>query len=153
MTVVAVDSPLLQMTRTTPTDYWNDSCAIEELTYAVERGGTGATSNPIIVGEVMNKEAERWVPRVREIAAEHPAWSEVEITWALIEEMGVNGARILAPVFEREDGRTGRLSLQTNPANYRDPERMAEQGIRFSKLAPYIAVKFPSTAAGLVAIE
>lgn len=153
MTIVAVDSPLLQMTRTTPTDYWNDSCAIEELTYAVERGGTGATSNPVIVGEVMKKEAARWVPRVREIAAEHPSWSEVEITWALIEEMGVNGARVLAPVFEREDGRKGRLSLQTNPANYRDAERMAEQGIRFSKLAPNIQVKFPTTAAGLVAIE
>ncbi len=26
MTVVAMDSPLLQMTRTTRTDYWNDSC-------------------------------------------------------------------------------------------------------------------------------
>lgn len=153
MTVVAVDSPLLQMTRTTPTDYWNDSCALEELGYAVERGATGATSNPVIVGEVMKKEKGRWVPRVREIAEENPTWSEVEITWALIEEMGIGGAAILAPVFDREDGRKGRLSLQTNPANHRDPERMAEQGIRFSKLAPNIQVKFPTTAAGLTALE
>jgi transaldolase len=153
MTAIAVDSPLLRMTRSTPTDYWNDSCAVEEVAYAVERGGTGATSNPVIVGEVMKKESERWLPRVREIATEHPAWSEVEITWALIEEMGVNGAGILAPVFEREDGRKGRLSLQTNPANYRDAERMTEQAIRFSGLAPNIQVKFPTTAAGLAALE
>jgi len=153
MTAIALDSPLLQMTRATATDYWNDSCAVEELVYAVERGATGATSNPVIVGEVMKKEKTRWVPRVREIAAEHPTWSEVEITWALIEEMGISGAGILAPVFEREDGRKGRLSLQTNPANYRDPERMAEQGVRFSKLAPNIQVKFPTTAAGLAALE
>jgi transaldolase len=126
---------------------------VDELEYAVERGATGATSNPVIVGEVMKKEKARWVPRVRKIAAEHPAWSEVEITWALIEEMGVSGAAILAPVFEREDRRKGRLSLQTNPANYRDPERMAEQGVRFSQLAPNIQVKFPTTAAGLVALE
>lgn len=153
MTVVALDSPLLRMTRTTATDYWNDSCAVEELAYAVERGATGATSNPVIVGEVMKKEKTRWVPRVREMAEEHPAWSEVELTWGLIEEMGVGGAEILAPVFEREGRRKGRLSLQTNPANYRDAERMAEQGIRFSTLAPNIQVKFPTTAAGLVAIE
>ena len=153
MTVVAMESPLLQMTRATLTDYWNDSCAVDELAYAIERGATGATSNPVIVGEVMKKEKARWVPRVREIAGEHPAWSEVEITWALIEEMGVGGAELLSPVFEREDGRKGRLSLQTNPANYRDAERMAEQGIRFSTLAPNIQVKFPTTAAGLVAIE
>jgi transaldolase len=153
MTAIALQSPLLEMTRATPTDYWNDSCAVEELSYAVERGATGATSNPVIVGEVMKKEKTHWVPRVREIAAEHPSWSEVEITWALIEEMGISGAAILGPVFEREDGRKGRLSLQTNPANYRDPARMAEQGVRFSQLAPNIQVKFPTTAAGLAALE
>ena len=107
----------------------------------------------MIVGEVMKKEQAHWVPRVREIAAEHPTWSEVEITWSLIEEMGVRGAGILAPVFEREDGRKGRLSLQTNPANYRDPVRMTEQGVHFATLAPNIQVKFPTTAAGLEAIE
>ena len=153
MSMTAIDSPLLRMVESTPTDYWNDSCAVAELEYAVERGATGATSNPVIVGEVMKKEKDHWVPRVREIAAEHPTWSEVEITWALIEEMGARGAGILAPVFERHDGTKGRLSLQTNPANYRDSERMVEQALHFSTLAPNIQVKFPVTAAGLVGLE
>ena len=153
MSVIASASPLARMVETTPTDFWNDSCAVDDLVYAVERGGTGATSNPVIVGEVMKKEKGHWEPRVRAIAADHPTWSEVEITWALIEEMGVRGAAILAPVFEREDGRKGRLSLQTNPANYRDPARMTEQAVHFSTLAPNVQVKFPTTAAGLVAVE
>jgi len=153
MTITALESPLLQMVETTATDYWNDSCAVSELEYAVERGATGATSNPVIVGEVMKKEKDHWVLRVRELAAENPTWSEVEITWALIEEMGVRGAGILAPVFERHSGRKGRLSLQTNPANYRDPARMVEQSQHFTSLAPNIQVKFPCTAAGIAAIE
>jgi transaldolase len=153
MTMIATASPLARMVETTPTDYWNDSCAVDDLAYAVERGGTGATSNPVIVGEVMKKEKAHWEPRVRRIAAEHPTWSEVEITWALIEEMGIRGAAILAPVFEREDRRKGRLSLQTNPALYRDPVRMTEQAAHFATLAPNVQVKFPTTAAGLVAIE
>ncbi len=153
MTLIEVESPLQRMVEGTATDYWNDSCAVAELEYAIERGATGATSNPSIVGEVMKKEKDHWVPRVREIAAEHPHWSEVEITWSLIEEMGVRGAGILAPVFEREDGRKGRLSLQTNPANYRDPARMTEQAVHFSTLAPNLQVKFPSTAAGLEGLE
>lgn len=151
--IVTVDSPLSQMVQTTPTDFWNDSCAVAELAYAVERGGTGATSNPVIVGEVMKKEKDHWAPRVREMAAQNPTWSEVELTWALIEEMGVRGAAILNPVFEASGGMKGRLSLQTNPANYRDPARMAEQAIHFSALAPNIQVKFPCTAAGLQAVE
>jgi transaldolase len=40
----------------TPTDFWNDSCAVAELAYAVERGGTGATSNPVIVVEVHDRD-------------------------------------------------------------------------------------------------
>jgi len=153
MSMTAVDSPLARMVEHTATDYWNDSCAIAELEYAIARGATGATSNPVIVGDVMKKERDRWVPRIRELAAENPAWSEVEVTWALIEEMGRGGAALLRPVFDAHGGRKGRLSLQTNPANYRDPGRMLEQALHFATLAPNIQVKFPTTAAGLTAIE
>src|SRR5574340_1848509 len=89
MVLTALDSPLLRMMQETPTQYWNDSCAVAELAYAVERGATGATSNPSIVLEVLNKEKEPWVPRVHELAAANPTWSEVELTWALVEEMAV----------------------------------------------------------------
>lgn len=153
MTMIALDSPLLRMTEQTPTQYWNDSCAVDELNYAVERGATGATSNPSIVLEVMKKEQAHWVPRVHEFAAANPRWTEVELTWAIIEEMAARGAAILQPVFDRADGRVGRLSVQTNPANHRDPARMVEQAARFDALAPNIQVKFPVTASGLVAIE
>ncbi len=153
MTLNAADSPLQRMVESTPTDWWNDSCATADLEYAIARGATGATSNPVIVGEVMRREKEHWVPRVRELAAANPTWSEVEVTWALIEEMAVRGAGLLAPVFERTERRKGRLSLQTNPANYRDPVRMVDQAVHFATLAPNIQVKFPTTAAGLVALE
>ena len=43
--------------------------------------------------------------------------------------------------------------MQTNPANHRNADRMVEQGVHFSSLAPNIQVKFPVTAAGLEAIE
>ena len=153
MTMTALDSPLLRMVQETPTQYWNDSCAVEELAYAVERGATGATSNPSIVLEVLKKDRAHWVPRVHALAAGNPTWTEVELTWAIIEEMAARGAAVLQPVFDRVGGRHGRLSVQTNPANHRDPARMVEQGVRFAGLAPNIQVKFPVTASGLVAIE
>jgi transaldolase len=61
-------SPLFEMAETTPTDYWNDSCAIDELTYAIANGAVGATSNPTIVGEVLVKEMDDWRPRIVELA-------------------------------------------------------------------------------------
>jgi len=146
-------SPLARMVRDTPTDYWNDSCAIGELEYAVARGATGATSNPSIVLEVLRKELDRWRPRIRQIAAEDPTCTEVEITWRVIEEMAVGGAKVLEPVHRAHGGRGGRLSLQTNPANYPNVDRMLEQGLRFDRLAPNMQVKFPATAAGITALE
>ena len=141
------------MARTTPTEYWNDSCSVAELEYAIANGAVGATSNPTIVGEVLKKELELWRPKVQAIRAERPTATDVEITWQVIEEMAVRGAAVLEPIFDREGGRTGRLSIQTNPTFHRDAQRMLEQGRRFSELAPNMQVKFPATSAGLLAIE
>ena len=150
---VVTEAPLATMARTTPTEYWNDSCSVAELEYAIANGAVGATSNPTIVGEVLKQELDVWRPRIRAIRAEQPTATDLEITWQVIEEMAVRGAALLGPIFARESGRKGRLSIQTNPTFHRDAERMLEQGRRFSGLAPNMQVKFPVTSAGLVAIE
>ena len=41
MTVTAYKSPLHETVSTTPTDVWNDSCSVEEVTYAIEHGAVG----------------------------------------------------------------------------------------------------------------
>ena len=147
------DAPLAIMARTTPTEYWNDSCAVAELEYAIARGAVGATSNPTIVGEVLKKEAEYWRPRVQQIGQERATASDVDVTWQVVEEMAARGAALLEPIYMREHGRKGRLSIQTDPTLYRDPDRMLDQGRRFDSLAPNMQVKFPATSAGLAAIE
>jgi transaldolase len=146
-------SPLHQTVSTTPTDFWNDSCSVEELTYAIEHGAVGATTNPTIVGQVLKKEMHLWDKRIHQMIAENPSWSEVEITWRLIEGMAIKGAGLLKPVFDRENGKKGRLSIQTNPANYRNAPAMADQAEYFNTLAPNMQVKLPVTSAGLQAIE
>ncbi len=147
-----VDAPgqgPLWETAATATDYWNDSCSIEELSYAIERGAVGATSNPTIVGDVLKKEMHLWRDRIGEIIAENPTATEDEVAWRLIEEMAVRASELLMPVFEREQGRKGRLSIQTNPKFYRDSARLTEQGLRFASLAPNMQIKIPATAAGI----
>jgi transaldolase len=146
-------SPLLQTVTTTPTDYWNDSCAIEELTYGVSHGAVGATTNPQIVVMVLKKEGHLWHERIGQIIAQNPTWSEIEITWRLVEEMAVRGARLLEPTYDRYRGKKGRLSIQTNPQNYRNAGAIAQQAIHFNTLAPNMQVKAPVTAAGVRAIE
>jgi len=110
-----IDCPMLRTATDHPTDYWNDSCAVDELEYAVARGATGATSNPSIVLEVLRGDRAHWTDRIRELARGKPDWTETDLTWTVVEEMAVRGAQVLLPVFEREHGRKGRLSLQILP--------------------------------------
>ena len=146
-------TPLQRTASEFPTDYWNDSCSVAELTYAIENGAVGATSNPTIVGTVMRQEYDFWAPRVVEVAAEHPDWTDQQVTWQIIEEMAVRSLALLEPIYHRESGRKGRLSIQTNPTFARTTERMIEQARHFDTLAPNVQVKFPTTSAGLAAIE
>lgn len=143
----------LAITASTATDYWNDSCSIEELTYAIDNGAVGATSNPSIVLEVLKKEMPLWRERIHQIISENPSWAEDQIAWLLIEEIAVKGAELLMPVFEREQGRKGRLSIQTNPTFYRNANAILAQAIHFNQLAPNMQVKIPVTQAGIKAIE
>ncbi|HLJ49305.1 MAG TPA: transaldolase family protein [Bryobacteraceae bacterium] len=146
-------TPLHRTVTTTVTDYWNDSCSIQELTYAIANGAVGATTNPTIVLGVLKKELPAWRGRILELIAENPTASETDLAWKLIEEMGVKGAELLLPIFERENGRKGRLSMQTNPTFYRNSKAIIDQALHFSKLAPNIQVKIPATHAGIAAIE
>ena len=153
MQIKAYKSTLHEMTQTTPTLLWNDSCSIEELTYSIGHGAVGATCNPVIVCTVLKQEWDIWKERIPQIIRENPIATEDEIAWKLIEEMSIKAAALLEPVFDREKGKNGRLSIQTDPRLYRDAKRIVAQAEHFSNLAPNMIVKIPVTNAGIVAIE
>jgi len=146
-------SPLYRTVHGTATDVWNDSCSTRELEYALANGAVGATTNPAIVLAVLRTEFDSWKGTLRQLIADNPTANEEAIAWKLIEAVGLRGAEMLLPVFEREKGLKGRLSMQTNPVNYMDTAKLVEQAVHFSGLARNIQVKIPVTAAGIVAIE
>src|SRR2546428_5740616 len=149
----AYKSPLQQMTQTTPTCLWNDSASIAELTDSISNGAVGATCNPVIALSALKDEMGTWKRRIAELIREMPSATEDQIGWKLIEELSVRAAELLRPAFEKHRGRNGRLSIQTDPRNFRSSEAILEQTVRFSKLAPNMIVKIPATRAGIPAIE
>jgi transaldolase len=151
--IALADTPLGRTVATTPTDIWNDSCAVDELEYAISFGAVGATANPVIVHDVWKHDPNLWRDRVRALAAEHPEWTEVDLAWTIVEEMSVRAAPLLLPTWEEHHGRKGRLSIQTNPINFRTADAMLAQGVRFDSLAPNVIVKFPATKVGIGVME
>jgi transaldolase len=108
-------SPLHEMATTTLTDFWNDSCSIAEIKYAVEYGAVGATTNPVIVKEVLKKEMESYRGRIIELIRNMPTASEDDIAWTINEEMAVAGAKLLAPVYEASNGQKGEFPSRPTP--------------------------------------
>ena len=150
---VTFKSPLHEMTQTTPTCLWNDSAALEELRYSLEHGCVGATCNPVIVLDVLKQEMQLWRERIVRLIRERATASEREIAWALVEEIYATRAGLLKKIFIEQNGKNGRLSIQTDPILYRDTQALSEQALRFSSLAPNMIVKIPATTAGIAAFE
>ena len=147
-------SVLHRMTQTTPTVLWNDTCSIAELSSSIETNGTvGATCNPVIVLGVLKKEMHLWKDRIPALIREMPSATDDQVAWRLVEEMSIKAAGLLKPIFDREKGRNGRLSIQTDPRYFRNARAIVEQAVHFSGLAPNMIVKIPVTQAGVEAIE
>lgn len=147
------DSPLRTMTGRTATALWNDSADPKELGTAIGWGAVGATCNPVIALAVIRADLPRWTARIEELAGEMPTATESEIGWKVVEEVSLEAARLLEPIFAAHGGRNGRLSMQTDPRLHRDARALADQAERFASLAENIIVKIPATRSGVEAIE
>ncbi|SFE58292.1 transaldolase family protein [Blastococcus tunisiensis] len=145
--------PLLRMTQETPTRLWNDSATPAELSAAIGWGAVGATCNPVIALAALTSDLPRWRQRIRGYADEHPTASESEIGWAMVKELSVEAADLLAGAFTEHRGRNGRLSVQTDPRLYRDGAALVAQAVEFDALAPNVIVKIPATEVGIGAME
>lgn len=146
-------SPLHTMTLTSPTEFWNDSCSVADLEYAIANGAVGGTSNPTIVGSVLKKEIDIWRPEIVSLIEGNPSATEDEIAWMIMEKITVNAAKQLMPIFNESNGRNGRLSIQTNAKYYRNAEAIVQQAVYFDSLYPNNNIKLPVTQAGVEAIE
>jgi len=146
-------SPFLYMKENSPTVLWNDSADPKELTDALSWGVVGATCNPIIALTALKADKDYWTGQIKNYAASHPIASEDEIGWAMVKELSINAAKLLEGEFEKYNGRNGRLSIQTDPRNYRNGQALAAQAVEFSQLAKNIIVKIPVTTEAIAAFE
>ena len=102
---------------------------------------------------MLKKEMALWKDRTRALIEANPPATESEIGWQLVREISAKAAALLYPTFQAHGGRNGRLSIQTDPRFYRDPQAIVSQAEEFSQIAPNMIVKIPVTGAGIPAIE
>ncbi len=153
MSEISLSQSKMQIMSGLGADWWNDSCATDELSHAVQEGAVGATSNPVIVSAAVKSQEDLWLPVLDKIIRDNPSDTEDDIAWKLIATIGKEAAKLLYPVYERTNGEKGYLSMQVNPKFYPDKDLMVNQAKYLSSLAPNIAIKAPATQTGIAAIE
>jgi transaldolase len=154
---MAVLTPL-QSLIATGTKLWLDSVDPQEVATNREWGATGATSNPIIVADIIKKGGfdERIAALVRQGLADD------DIAWHLTDQLVRQAQEVFLPSWTQARGNDGYVSFELDPL-LEDASctlSLEEKKRRYIELGKHWAeghrnrmIKVPATPGGLAAIE
>ncbi len=138
------------LTEDTPTRWWHDSAIPDEIESAVRNGALGVTTNPVLTYKTLQARPEYWKKLVEAIPASVAHERRAE---ACLEAVATRAAGMVEPIFRATHGLHGYAFGQLDPTKATDALCMLEMARRVSRWAPNVAVKLPSTAAGIEVLE
>ncbi|MDG1897773.1 MAG: transaldolase family protein [Fuerstiella sp.] len=138
------------------TKLWLDSIDPDLITENKQLGATGATSNPIIIANLLK--TGRFDDVIDELIAE--GLSADEIAWALTDRLVRSAQQEFLSVWEATSGNDGYVSFELDPlledqklTHGQRVERYIELGKEWSQGHRNRMVKVPATPAGLDSLE
>lgn len=141
----------------TGTKLWLDSIDPELIEASIASGVTGATSNPIIVADLIK--SGRFDQSIAKLIQQN--LDDETIAWKVTDELVSNAERAFLPIFERTEGDDGYVSFELDPLledaeqprNHSERvETYVELGRKWSAGHPNRMIKVPATPAGLDAL-
>ncbi len=119
-----------------------------------DEGLRGVTSNPTIFEKAIAA-GDAYDAQLRGLLAQTPGMSTPELVRELMVQDIRMAADVLAPVYEREDGSDGFVSVEVTPSKARDTRATIEEVRQLRALVDRknVMVKIPATREGLPAIE
>jgi transaldolase len=140
------------------TKLWLDSVDPDEVVRNRSWGASGATSNPIIVADLI--ETGRYDEQMARLIRE--GLSDDDLAWRLTDQLVRHAQEAFLPVWEETRGDNGYVSFELDPL-LEDPERripLEERTRRYTALAKQWSaghrnrmIKIPNTAGGVAALE
>ncbi|MHB1422245.1 MAG: transaldolase family protein [Gemmataceae bacterium] len=140
------------------TKLWLDSVDPEEVKANRAFGASGATSNPIIISELI--ETGRFDDLMMKLIRE--GHDDEELAWSLTDHLVREAQQVFLPVWENTKGDDGYVSFELDPLLEDRSNRMSvgertaryvELGKKWSKGHKNRMIKVPATPAGLGAVE
>ncbi|WP_166651003.1 transaldolase family protein [Pseudomonas sp. LP_7_YM] len=113
-------------------------------------GFSGATTNPRLIAEAVLKNPQVWS---RYIDGLPVCLSAEDKAGQVYDQMIVEGARVLLPLWISSEGRHGWFCAQIEGGETMGEESLIARGLELARLAPNIMVKVPGSEPGYRAIE
>jgi transaldolase len=148
----------LQSLIATGTKLWLDSVDPEEVKANRAFGATGATSNPIIIADLIK--TGRFDDWLRQLIRE--GHSDESLAWQLTDHLVREAQQVFLPVWEETKGDDGYVSFELDPliddassrlSHQERKARYLELGKKWSQGHKNRMIKVPATPAGLSALE
>jgi transaldolase len=118
-----------------------------------DAGVSGVTANPTIFAKALESSSDAYADELakRLERAQDPE----SVVWDLLIEDVQEAADVLRPVFDREHGADGFVSIEVSPEIAGDTDRTIEAARQLERRCsrPNVMVKIPATPAGLPAIQ
>ncbi len=142
----------------TGTKLWLDSVDPELVKKNFEMGAVGATSNPIIVADLVK--TGRFDDRMTSLFEK--GLKDEEVAWAITDQLVSEAQNVFKPIWTKTKGNTGYVSFELDPLiedfglNLPHDERVkryVELGKKWGTNRENRMIKVPATPAGLDAIE
>lgn len=142
----------------TGTKVWSDSVEPDVIKAAVARGISGATSNPIIIADIIKDGGLD--DRIGQLIDQ--GMGDSQIAWTLNDELVADAQKAFLPTWERSRGNDGYVSFELDPL-IEDPdsdmphaervEKYIQLGKKWSAGHKNRMIKVPATDAGLASLE
>lgn len=140
------------------TKLWLDSVDPDEIAKNRVFGATGATSNPIIISDLIK--TGRFDADIKSFLAQ--GLDDEAIAWAMTDKLVKNAQAVFEPVWEETDGDDGWVSFELDPlledaacmlTAAERSKKYVELGKKWSAGHKNRMIKVPSTPGGLGALE
>ncbi len=141
----------------TGTKLWLDSVDPDLIAENVKLGATGATSNPIIISDLVK--SGRYDEQLSALLQN--GCSPGEAAWQLNDLVVANAEQVFEPTWQKSEGDDGYVSFEVDPlledptADMPHPDRVARylsEGIKWSEGHQNRMIKVPATTAGIAAL-
>ena len=142
----------------TGTKVWLDSVHPELVKKSRDYGASGATSNPIIVADIIK--SGLFDDKIKKMKAENK--SAHDIAWELTDKLVSDAEKVFADVYKDTKANNGFVSFELDPLleDLDNPMSTSERAAEYVRLGTFWAknhpnrlIKVPATKAGIAALE